>query len=143
MPAPSTRLLILGGTGEAAALARAAAARFGARLHVTTSLAGRTRRPAALPGHLRVGGFGGAAGLQRYLTGEGVHMVIDATHPFAATISRHARQACDDLDVPRLQLLRPRWRRRAGDKWILVDDAPGAARELADALVFDGYGGGG
>lgn len=129
MPAP--RLLILGGTGEAAALARAAQARFGAGLHITTSLAGRTRRPAALPGHVRVGGFGGAAGLARYLCREGVHRLVDATHPFAAAISRHAREACDEMDIPRLSLARPPWRKRAGDHWILVDDAPEAARELA------------
>ncbi len=129
MPAP--RLLILGGTGEAAALARAAQLRFGAGLHVTTSLAGRTRKPAALPGEVRVGGFGGAAGLARYLSREGVHRVVDATHPFAAAISRHAREACDELDIPRLILARPPWRRRAGDQWILVDDADQAARELA------------
>ena len=125
------KLLILGGTGEAAALARAAVARFGMRLHVISSLAGRTRHPADLPGPVREGGFGGAAGLARYLADEGVHMMIDATHPFAATISAHGREACDRAGIPRLQLTRPRWRRQKGDHWTLVDDAAAAARALA------------
>lgn len=129
MPAP--RLLILGGTGEAAGLARQAVGRFGDRLHVTSALAGRTRSPSALAGHVRTGGFGGAAGLAGYLADAGVTMVIDATHPFARAISRHGREACDEMSVPRLTLARPPWRRRAGDQWSLVDDAAGAARALA------------
>src|SRR5579883_3197154 len=60
-------LLILGGTGEAAALAAAAMARYGDELLVTSSLAGRTATRAPLPGRVRVGGFGGAAGLADYL----------------------------------------------------------------------------
>lgn len=129
---PVRKLLILGGTGEAAALAHQAMERFGDSLHVTSSLAGRTARPAKIAGHLRTGGFGGAAGLTRYLTAQGVDCLIDATHPFAATISRHARQACDQAQVPRLQLQRAAWRKQRGDHWILVDDAVSAARALAD-----------
>ena len=127
---PALKLLILGGTGEAAALANAAVARFGKALHVTSSLAGRTRRPASLAGHVRTGGFGGAAGLARYLADGGVHMLIDATHPFAAVISRHAREACDTLGIPRLRLVRPRWRKQKGERWIEADDAAAAARAL-------------
>ena len=66
------RLLILGGTGEAAELARGAAARFRNALEVTTSLAGRTERPRLLAGHVRIGGFGGSAGLAAYLTERGI-----------------------------------------------------------------------
>ncbi len=128
---PARKLLILGGIGEAAALARDAVAQFGDRLHVTSSLAGRTKHPTTLAGHMRIGGFGGSAGLARYLAEAGVHMVIDATHPFAAAISRHAREACDELAVPRLTLARPRWRKQPGDRWIEVDDAAAAARALA------------
>ena len=53
-------VLILGGTGEAATLARAATARFGDSVALTTALAGRTSRPGPLPGQVRIGGFGGA-----------------------------------------------------------------------------------
>ena len=121
------RLLILGGTAEAAALARGALARFGDKLQVTTSLAGRTERPAPLPGQIRTGGFGGPAGLAAYLTEYAVGRVIDATHPFATRISAEARLACEEAIVPRLLLLRPPWRRHPLDHWIEVDDMNAAA----------------
>ena len=131
MPAPEPRrLLILGGTAEAAALAREAAAAFGDRVEIITALAGRTREPAALPGTVRSGGFGGAKGLADYLAAEGIAMVVDATHPFATAISDHARTACDKAAVPRLVLARPPWRKQRGDRWIEVDDVAGAAAEL-------------
>jgi len=128
---PTHKLLILGGTGEAASLARGVVAAFGDRLHVISSLAGRTARPATIPGEIRMGGFGGVAGLERYLTDEGVHMLVDATHPFAATMSRHARLACDGTEVPRLTYVRPRWRKQAGDHWIEVESAAEAAQAAA------------
>ncbi|MFQ5958725.1 MAG: cobalt-precorrin-6A reductase [Alphaproteobacteria bacterium] len=125
------RLLILGGTGEAAALASAAVAAFGDRLEVITSLAGRTRAPAKVAGTLRVGGFGGAGGLADYLARETIDLVVDATHPFAAEISSSARDACDAAGVQRLMLLRPPWRRQPGDDWVEVDDVARAAAVLA------------
>jgi precorrin-6A/cobalt-precorrin-6A reductase len=120
-------LLILGGTGEATMLARAALARFGETLAVTTALAGRTRRPGPIPGQVRIGGFGGAAGLADYLIDRGVDRLIDATHPFAAEISRAARLAAARTGVPRLTLRRPPWRRHALDRWIEVDSIAAAA----------------
>jgi len=121
------RLLILGGTAEGAALARGALARFGDKLQVTTSLAGRTEQPTALPGQIRTGGFGGPAGLAAYLTEHAVGRVIDATHPFATRISAAARLACASANVPRLMLLRPPWQRHPLDRWIEVDDMRVAA----------------
>ena len=124
----TTRLLILGGTGEAAALARAALARFGDEIEVTTALAGRTTRPGPIPGQVRIGGFGGAAGLAQYLAEHEIDRLIDATHPFAAEISRAARLACNQAEVPRLLLLRPAWRRHPLDRWIEVDSVEAAAQ---------------
>jgi precorrin-6A/cobalt-precorrin-6A reductase len=124
----ATRLLILGGTGEAVALARAALARFGDRIAVTTALAGRTRHPGPIPGQVRIGGFGGAAGLAEFLAGHEIDRLIDATHPFAAEISRAARLACDQARVPRLLLLRPAWRRHPLDRWIEVDSVEAASQ---------------
>jgi precorrin-6A/cobalt-precorrin-6A reductase len=120
-------LLILGGTGEAAALARGALARFGEDLTVTTALAGRTRHPGPIPGQVRIGGFGGAGGLAAYLAMHGIDRLIDATHPFAAEISRAARIAADRAGVPRLSVLRPPWRRHPLDRWIEVDSLEAAA----------------
>jgi len=121
-------LLILGGTGEAARLARGALARFGDRMAVTTALAGRTRRPGPIAGQVRIGGFGGAAGLALYLIEREIDCLIDATHPFAAVISRAARLAAERTEVPRLLLRRPPWRRHPLDRWIEVDSVEGAAR---------------
>jgi len=123
-------LLILGGTGEAAALAAAAVARFGAALRVTTSLAGRTAQPAEVAGERRIGGFGGADGLAAYLAEHRIDLVIDATHPFAAQISAQAAAACAAARVPRLALTRPAWRRDRRDHWIEVDDLAAAAAAL-------------
>jgi precorrin-6A/cobalt-precorrin-6A reductase len=124
----ANKLLIFGGTAEAVGLARAALARFGDELEVTTSLAGRTERPGPIPGQVRIGGFGGPAGLTAYLVEHGVSRLIDATHPFAAGVSAEARRACDQARVPRLMLLRPPWRRHPLDRWIEVDSMAAAAR---------------
>ena len=122
------RILVLGGTGEGAALARA----LDGKASVVSSLAGRTRRPAALAGAVRTGGFGGAEGLARYLRERRIDRLIDATHPFAARISANAREAAERAGVPRLAVERPMWRRQPGDRWICVADAAAAARALAD-----------
>jgi precorrin-6A/cobalt-precorrin-6A reductase len=125
------RVLILAGTGEAAALAEACVARPGVAL--ICSLAGRTREPSPLPGELRIGGFGGAGGLAEFLEVRAIGRVIDATHPFAAQMARQAEQACRRVGVPRLRLLRPPWRRRPDDRWIEVSrlvEAPGRLPEL-------------
>ena len=122
------RLLILGGTGAARSLAAQAAALDG--LNVTTSLAGRTNCPTAPEGELRIGGFGGAAGLASWLREDRTDAVIDATHPFAAGISRNAAAACDELGLPRLVLHRPPWRAEADDKWVEVDTPAQAAEAV-------------
>ncbi len=121
-------LLILGGTGEASALAARAA--LVPQLRVVTSLAGRTSAPLAPYGELRRGGFGGADGLAAYLRDAAIDLVVDATHPFAAVISRHAAEACARAAKPRLVLVRPPWQRQSGDRWIEVDDLAGAAAAL-------------
>ena len=126
----SRRLLILGGTGEAAELARRLAAEFGGELDVVTSFAGRLPGGGGLPGEVRVGGFGGAGGLCDYLRARSIALLIDATHPFAATISAHARAAAETAGIARLVLARPEWRKRPGDNWIEAEDGADAAREL-------------
>ena len=120
--------MILGGTAEAVELARACAAL--PELELINSLAGRTRAPALPPGEVRIGGFGGAGGLTRFLAERAIDRVIDATHPFATQIGAHAELACHEAGVPRLRLLRPAWTTEPGDHWIEVDDLAEAARRL-------------
>ncbi|HEU0072238.1 MAG TPA: cobalt-precorrin-6A reductase [Alphaproteobacteria bacterium] len=131
----SGTLLILGGTAEAQALAGAAAERFGARLRIVTSFAGLTQRPRVPAGEIRRGGFGGAEGLSAYLQSEDVRFVIDALHPFAAVMARHAVEACVAAGVPRLALRRAPWIVQPGDHWIEVADAEHAARALIEQRV--------
>jgi precorrin-6A/cobalt-precorrin-6A reductase len=123
------RLLILGGTGEALALAERAQRLPG--LQVITALAGRTTRPTPPQGELRSGGFGGAGGLAAYLEETSIDLVVDATHPFATQISRHAAAACAQTGRPLLMLVRPPWERAPGDRWIDVDTMAAAAAALA------------
>jgi precorrin-6A/cobalt-precorrin-6A reductase len=127
---PVSNLLILGGTSEAAKLAEAAVARFGKEMKVVTSLAGRTRFPRPLPGKVRIGGFGGSDGLAAFLAEQKVDGVIDATHPFAAIISRNGAKACKIAGVPRLMLSRPKWKEEKGDDWRRVIDLAAAAELL-------------
>ncbi|MGE5478676.1 MAG: cobalt-precorrin-6A reductase [Bacteroidales bacterium] len=123
-----SRILILGGTHDAAKLAHALAGQPG--IEVISSLAGRTGTVPDLPGRVRVGGFGGADGLAQFLRAEGIDRVVDATHPFAARISAHAAEACGILGLPRLMLARPAWQPMAGDRWVEVESMAAAAEAL-------------
>jgi precorrin-6A/cobalt-precorrin-6A reductase len=123
--AGETRVLLLGGTAEAADLAERLAGRDDLRL--TTTLAGVTRAPRRLPGEVVVGGFGGAARLRRHLVADGVDAVIDATHPYAARMARNARRAALTARVPRLKLWRPAWAAADGDRWTPAADVAEAS----------------
>ncbi len=122
------RVLILGGTAEAAALADALSDREG--WQVVTSLAGATRSPAPVSGELRRGGFGGSDGLSTYLADDGIDALVDATHPFAAQISVHAVTAATAVGIPLVRVQRPEWRPEDGDRWADVPDAAAAAAAL-------------
>ena len=122
------RILILGGTTEARRLAERLAERDD--LTVTISLAGRTTAPAAQAVPVRVGGFGGADGLARYLATERIDALIDATHPYAAVISRNAAAAAASARVPLLALRRPPWTPRSGDRWTEVANTEAAVQVL-------------
>lgn len=126
-PETPEKILILGGTREAAELARELASQG---LDVTTSLAGRTKEPAPVEGKLRIGGFGGAEGLAAYLTKEDFTRVIDATHPFAKTISANAVKACDIAALPLDIRTRAPWQKQPGDLWTEVATLEDAAKAL-------------
>ncbi|WP_208328603.1 cobalt-precorrin-6A reductase [Paraburkholderia sp. BL6665CI2N2] len=119
------RILLLGGTGDALRIARQLAPE-----HVY-SLAGLGKLPEDLACTVRVGGFGGSEGMARYIAGEGIDLVIDATHPYAARISANAAQASRAARVPNWALRRPAWQPQAGDDWRMVGDW----NELTDTLA--------
>lgn len=119
------RILILGGTREAFQLAERLADVAG--VEIVSSLAGRTKQPRVPKGHVRMGGFGGAEGLARYLRAEHITHLVNATHPFAARISANAVAAAETAGVPLMRLLRPAWTARPDDRWIAARDAAEAA----------------
>jgi precorrin-6A/cobalt-precorrin-6A reductase len=125
------RILILGGTAEARQLAAALADRLA--FAVTLSLAGRTAQPLPQPVPVRRGGFGGPEGLASYLRDEGIDIVIDATHPYAAVISANAAKAADAASVKLLAMRRPPWPKVEGDDWTEVDNVEAAVAALGVA----------
>jgi precorrin-6A/cobalt-precorrin-6A reductase len=132
------RVLLLGGTAEG----RALAARLDAGaseatgddtdVDVISSLAGRVPDPALPVGDVRIGGFGGVDGLAAWISEHGVDAVVDATHPFAATITAHAATACRRLGVPYVVLARPAW---PNGRAIVV----GSDRQAADVVAGRGF----
>ncbi len=125
------RILILGGTTEASALA----ARLSGRSEFSPllSMAGRTSDPRPMPVPTRIGGFGGSTGLGAFLRDERIEAVVDATHPFAAVISCNAAEACGRSRVPLLALRRPAWTPQEGDRWTEVPSMEAAADALGRA----------
>jgi precorrin-6A/cobalt-precorrin-6A reductase len=120
------RVLILGGTTEASAIALALAG--DRRFAPVLSLAGRTLTPAKPPIPWRVGGFGGVEGLAAHLHREKIAALIDATHPFAARMKANAARAAALAGIPRVAVLRPAWQALPGDRWTEVAD-------MADAFA--------
>ena len=118
------RILLLGGVTEALAIARTLGPE-----HVY-SLAGVGRVPTDLTCQVRVGGYGGSEGLAQFVRTERISLILDATHPYAAQISRNAAEAARACGVPCWALRRPAWQPQPGDDWREVADWA----ELVEAL---------
>lgn len=111
-----SRILLLGGVGDALAIARRLAPQD------IYSLAGLGKVPADLPCQVRVGGYGGAEGLAAFMAAEGIDLLLDVTHPYAAQISANAARAAELSGVPCWALRRPGWQAGDGDDWREVAD---------------------
>lgn len=129
---PGKKLLILGGTGEAAELARMIPEKIRSDMDVVTSYSGITGHQPDLPGTVRVGGFGGVEGLITYMEQENFDWIIDATHPFAAKISQMGYVAALATKTQRLSLLRPEWPAFPNDRWLQVPNMKEAAKVVED-----------
>ena len=126
------KILILGGTGDAVKLAAKLATV--PEIEVISSLAGRTRKPAALVGQVRIGGFGGATGLANYLQENSIDILIDATHPCAGQITCNGAIASQLANIPHLMLVRPEWEKVNGDNWIEVESVEAAAQAIPELV---------
>jgi len=126
------KILILGGTGDAVKLAANLA--IIPEIEVISSLAGRTKRPAALVGQFRIGGFGGAEGLAQYLQLNSIDILIDATHPCAGQITLNGAIASQSVNIPHLMLVRPQWEKTTGDNWIEVESVEAAASAIPESV---------
>lgn len=125
------RVLLLAGTAEARALARGL--KNDVRFSVIASFAGATSAPAGLGVETRTGGFGGRAGLARFIGAEGIELLVDATHPFAVQMKASAAAQI----IPVCHVIRPAWQPEAGDNWIGCASLADAAAKLpADARAF-------
>lgn len=122
------RILILGGTGEARALA--AALTEIPDIQLVSSLAGRVANPTLPAGEVRTGGFGGVDGLAHWIREQSIDAIVDATHPFAAQITKNAAIAAERCGVPLVVLRRPEWQAPGNGRWHVVGDTESAARVL-------------
>lgn len=133
------KVLILGGTAEARELAN----QLVARGHdVTSSLAGRTSTPKLPHGNIRMGSFGGIAGLAAYMRAAGTQQLVDATHPYARQMSINAVAAAQAIGVPLLRYMRPVWEQMSGDNWLTLETMAQAAAALpakANVLLTIGH----
>jgi precorrin-6A/cobalt-precorrin-6A reductase len=131
-------VLVLAGTAEARELCTELAAQD---VPAIASLAGATRKPLPQGIPTRSGGFGGADGLGSWLAENRISAVIDATHPFAATMPWNAAKACAETGTPRVRLLRPPWSERPNWKTATtIEDAAAALPPGARALLTTGSG---
>jgi precorrin-6A/cobalt-precorrin-6A reductase len=134
------KVLILAGTSDARELGLRLAAN--ARFAPMLSFAGRTQSVADPGVPYRVGGFGGVDGLVSHLGREGYHVLVDATHPFAAQMSRQAARAAELVQIPLLRLEGPPWPAAPDDRWVRVAHMADAALALGSVprRVFLGIG---
>ena len=125
------KVLILGGTGEALEIASHLRQQL-PHIQTITSLAGRTKNPRTPPGQVISGGFGGEAGLLTFIKNEKIQLVIDATHPFAQTISTNSYRACKKSNIPRIGLIRPEWKFNKYTNFLQVENVEAASNALND-----------
>lgn len=128
------RVLVLGGSTEAFDLAERLAG--DADIEAITAMAGVTRERRPVPGHVRIGGFGGPAGLADFLNREAIDAVVDSTHPFARVMTANAAAAAAAAGVPIVHVLRPAWAPQQGDDWRAVDDMAAAAAAIPAGPCF-------
>lgn len=136
------RLLLLAGTQDSTHIAGALARE--SRLAAIATVPRGTRAPVPLGLPTRIGGWGGEEGFRDWLTHEGVHAILDATHPFATRISERAYRASRDLGLDYLRFQRPSWKPGLEDRWAFLNDCGEVERKVPEGTTImidtDGWG---
>ena len=102
-----THVLIFAGTGEGPSIALALL-EAGHRVSVSVVSAAASRAYEGMPlDALQVGPFPSPESISDYLAARAVSHVVDATHPFAMTISTELRSACFGSNLPLMRFERP------------------------------------
>lgn len=128
-------LLVLGGTSDGRILAEALHNKFQQNSHKSLSLIYSVAGVARLPQmSCRVvsGGFSQHGGLEVFIAENNITAILDATHPYAQTISERARVAAKACDIPYWRFDRKPWQPEADDQWYAVDNWDQALPLLAD-----------
>ena len=106
-------LLVLGGTADGRRLAEFFHQQG---LPVIYSVAGLVRAP-AVSCEVVSGGFTPLGGLLSYIKQKGVTAILDATHPYAQTMSTTAVETAKACGIPCWRFHRRAWQAQPGDHW--------------------------
>ncbi len=128
------KVLLLGGTRDAINIAHALLAlnESGVQhIELIYSIAGIVRQP-KINCAIHTGGFSqfstGAVssasqlGMKRFIQQNNIDNVVDATHPYAVTISKNASIVCELLNIPFFKYVRPAWLATDDDNWVEVNN---------------------
>ena len=126
------KVLLLGGTRDAINIAHALLALRDSgdqNIELIYSIAGIVRQP-KINCKIHTGGFSqfstgtvssaSQQGMKRFMQQNSIDKVIDATHPYAVTISNNASVVCKLLNIPFLKYVRPAWLATEDDNWVEV-----------------------
>lgn len=127
-------ILILGGTADARYLCEDLLAfidKHKLNTRVIYSLAGLVRKT-PLNCEVISGGFSQFGGLSHYLTEQGIDLIVNATHPYAAKISEQALLSSNAANIACWRLERAPWQAQAGDDWHEFADMESLLGAVAD-----------
>jgi len=111
-------LLLLGGTADARRLCKAL---IDQGVAIIYSVAGLVRTP-DVDCEVVSGGFTQFGGLPAFLKDRNITAILDATHPYAATMSTTAVAAAKACNILCWRFHRPAWEACKGDNWQMFKD---------------------
>jgi len=112
------KVLVLGGIGESKVITRQLIDQGHETIY---SIVGLVRQP-DIDSEVHLGGFSnprqtGVEGLGSYCKKRSIDLLVDATHPYAQTISANAVAAAELAGIECWRYLRPGWQASCGESW--------------------------